>query len=764
MKTALKENQLIHLDHINRSTYQQLYEEGKKGLLRCPVCSEKILLYLGIEKDPFFQHRKENKSCEEMESQMEMAASIEEEQVQDIVINGFRLPNSKPISSLKPIEKPFKSSKPVSNLPPFQASHKITPIKQSTYIEELQKNNIYLDVNQLEAVIHPNGALLVLAGAGSGKTRVLTARTAFLLSELKVEPNHIMLVTFTAKAAAEMKNRLLSYPNIQQGHIRQLVTGTFHSLFYRILSHHDSQKWNSTKLLNKEWQKRQILKEAGAELNLDEKEFAYDAAIQQIGFWKNSLITPEHIKTNTNFEEKTAFLYKRYEEVKKSQELFDFDDMLTGCYELFLNDPEILSMYQDRFDYFLIDEFQDVNNVQYELIKMLSVKKKNVFVVGDDDQSIYGFRGSNPHYLREFEKDFSQANVVILNENYRSSHSIVATANKVIKANKQRQPKKMQAQFSNDNNPILFYPYDEEEEATMILTDIAKKMASGANPEDFAILFRTNTASRAIFERLTNSSLPFTIDLDVESFYERFVVKSMLAFLKLSVNEDDQHAVSNILPVLFIKQSMLRDIKAESILQDCSLLESLVYMKTNFPFQEKKLKKTVPIIRSLSMLTPVQAIEKIEKELGFQDFLKKRGNEGDQWDKGSDDIRDLKVAAKNFPSIHAFLDHADHMYAMNKEIKKQSKHKKNAITLSTIHRAKGLEYKIVYVLGIVDGSIPHDYALDSYRSGNFELLEEERRLIYVAVTRAKEELFLSVPQNRRGKKAYPSRFLSSISR
>jgi DNA helicase-2/ATP-dependent DNA helicase PcrA len=236
----------------------------------------------------------------------------------------------------------------------------------------------------------------------------------------------------------------------------------------------------------------------------------------------------------------------------------------------------------------------------------------------------------------------------------------------------------------------------------------------------------------------------------------------MLSFLKLTVNEDNQHALSDILPALFLKQSVLNDIKANSILKDCTLLESLTYTKTNFPFQEKKLKKVTPILRSLSSHTPIQAIEKIEKELGFQDFIKKRGNEGDQWDRGSDDIRDLKVAAKNFTSIAEFLEHTDHMNAMNREMKKQSKNKQNAITLSTIHRSKGLEYKMVYILGVVDGSIPHDYSLDAYRSGDHELLEEERRLLYVAVTRAMEALYLSIPLNRRGKKANPSRFLTSI--
>ncbi len=761
MKTAIKEDQLIHLETIDRSAYQRVYEEGKKGQLSCPVCSEQVRLILGIEKAPYFQHiSKKNKACQFEIIESEVAATIEPEQEREI--NGFRLPKSKAISESTDKPKSFKLAKTIKGIPDFQTNHKEMPIARSSYINALQQHHIHLDHNQTEAVIHPNGALLVLAGAGSGKTRVLTARTAYLLTDQGVEANRIMLVTFTAKAAKEMKERLLTYPSIQKGKIQQLVSGTFHSLFYRILSHHQPQKWNSQKLLNKEWQRRQILKEAGKTLDLDEKEFAYDAAIQQIGLWKNSLLSPKEVKPTSTWEENTAFLYKKYEEFKQQQELFDFDDMLTGCYELFRDDTKLLQLYQNRFEHFLIDEFQDINKVQYELIKLLSAKQKNVFAVGDDDQAVYAFRGSNPQYLREFEKDFPHAEVVLLSENYRSSHNIVSMANRIISENKQRRPKKMHAQYANEKKPMLFFPYDEEEEATMIVTDIGEKIADGANPNDFAILFRTNTSSRAIFERLTNSSFPFNIDQDIESFYERFIVRSMLGFLKLSINEDDPSAMSDIFPALFLKQNILNDMKAESILKDSTLLQCLNEVKTKFAFQERKIKKVLPVVRSLSSLTPLEAINKVDEELGFQEFLKKRGSEGNQWDKGSDDLRDLKVASKNFTSIQEFLQHTNHMAAMNKEIKKQSKQRKDGITLSTIHRAKGLEYKIVYIIGTVDGSLPHDFSLESFRAGDLEPLEEERRLLYVAITRAKDALYLSVPGHWRGKKAKPSRFITSI--
>ncbi|MBP2241204.1 DNA helicase-2/ATP-dependent DNA helicase PcrA [Cytobacillus eiseniae] len=760
MKTAILQNTIIYIQQVSRERFQTIYEAGKKGQLQCPVCKEKVRFYLGIDGEPHFYHiLNTDHSCKDSN---EETPTPPQEPFEYVERGGFRIPHSRAINAVKERENPYKKAHSVKNIPPF------TPIKQnilpfsSEYLSKLAQGNIILDHNQTKAVTHTDGPLLVLAGAGSGKTRVLTTRTAYMIQEKAIDPKSIMLVTFTAKAAQEMKERLVNYPLMNRQQIQQIVSGTFHSLFYRMLVFHEPNRWTQDKLLSRGWQREQIIKQAGRTLNLDEKEFAYDLALQQIGFWKNSLISPIEVRPESAWEEKAVHLYKLYEQAKEHDGLFDFDDMLTGCYHLLKRNATILEFYQNRFQYFLIDEFQDVNKVQYELIKMLSAQSKNVCAVGDDDQSIYAFRGSDPQYLLDFEKDFPNAKMITLNENYRSTHEIVSTANDIIIHNKKRRPKKMNAQFSNEKPPIFFYPYDEEEEATSIVTDIQEKITAGFEPKDFAILYRTNTGSRAIFERLAHSSLPFKIDQDAESFYDRFIIRCMLSFLQLSVNEDDKEAMKNIFPALFIKPGLLKDIMAESILKDCTLLECLKEIKTGFPFQEKKLKKVAPVIRSITHLSPLMAIETIEKELSLQDFIKKRGNEGNKMEKGSDDLKDLKVAARNFKSIHEFIEHTEHMKAMNKEIKQLNKKNTNAITLSTIHRAKGLEYKIVYIVSSVDGSLPHDHALEAYRNGDFSPLEEERRLIYVAITRAMEQLYISIPEKRRGKKAYPSRFLSPL--
>lgn len=750
MKIAVYKQEQIKMDSLSADRIQHIYDLGKKNLLTCPDCGNTVKMYLGIMEPPHFYHSSDQtKECHA--SQTSSQDQIKEDYV---IRDGFRYPSSRAVTT---DVNSFKTIKRIGGNPSFSPNVSQNTKAGHDYLDALLSAGVQLDDEQLAAVRTTEGPLLVLSGAGSGKTRVLTARTAFLMKACDVSPGSILLVTFTAKAAKEMKTRLESYPDVSPQDVQALVAGTFHSIFYKILMFHERNRWNGNNLMKFDWEKEQLIKQAGRERGLDDKEFAYDAALQQIGLWKNSLLYPDDVRTSSSFEEDCLFLYRRYESAKQQSGRFDFDDMLIGCHRLFKEQPEILDKYKGRFRYILIDEFQDINKVQYELIKMLS--GANICVVGDDDQSIYAFRGSDPSFILDFEKDFPKAQVITLTQNYRSSHQIVASANRIIAKNERRKQKKMQAQYDNGLTPVLFYPQDEEVEATMIVNDILEKVQAGASPSDFAVLYRTHTMSRALFERLAQSNLPFTVDSDAESFYQRRVVKTMLSFLKLSIDEDDVGAIADLLPALFLKSNLLQEVKAQMILQDCSALMALASCSTGHSFQERKLRKLPSQIRSLQNIPPSAALERIEKEIGFQDYVKKRGNEGNKMEKGSDDVRNLKVAAKRFTNSSEFLQHADHISAMNKEIKKLSKHFPEAVSLTTIHRAKGLEYKYVYILSAVDGGLPHDYALDEYRKGNKHALEEERRLMYVAATRAKAELYFSVLQSRGGKTAYPSRFL-----
>ncbi|MEH6947564.1 ATP-dependent helicase [Bacillus sp. JJ634] len=754
MKLAKSGDELINLQYISASQLQTLFDQGKRNELVCPACLEQVKLYLGIHEPPYFYHQRTTNPCPgavvEAKSVPKTESSME--------LNGFKLPTSRTITEEKVEPAPFLKARPISKNPAFVETPSVQSTINSTYLNSLQTIGVQLDQEQLLAATTVDGPVLVLSGAGSGKTRVLTVRTAYMLIEQQIDPRSIMLVTFTAKSAKEMQQRLLTYPNMSPSLVSQIVSGTFHSIFYKILLFHEPQKWRRDLLLKWDWEKEKILKQAGRELELDDKEFAYDQALGQIGLWKNSLVFPRDVRAEDDWEKSCLFLYQKYEEYKAQNGYYDFDDMLVGCYQFLQNHPDLLLKYQQRFRYFLIDEFQDINKIQYELIKILSVLEKNVFVVGDDDQAIYSFRGSDPQYILNFAHDFPGTKTIKLTENYRSSHEIVSTANRIISRNQKRLSKTMHAQHNNGAAPILFYPYDEEAEATMILTDIQEKLAKGARPSDFAILYRTHSMSRAIFERLAASNIPFIIERDAESFYQRRVIRGILAFLRLSVNPDDTKAAGAVLSALFLKQSVLQELKAQTILQDCDYIDAFGFVKTKHAFQERKLKKIPAQIRSLKNLSPLAALEIIEKDLGYQDFIKKRGNEAGI-EKGSDDIRDLRVAAKRFDTVEALLEHVDHMTAMIQEVKQWSRQDIDAIQLTTIHRAKGLEYESVYLLAAVDGSLPHDFSLEAYRKGELAPLEEERRLLYVAATRAKQQLSISVPQTRRGKTAYPSRFL-----
>ncbi|MDX5474281.1 MAG: ATP-dependent helicase [Bacillaceae bacterium] len=756
MKNAIWNGQLVSLENSARDRYQPLYDAGIRNELTCSKCQKLVKLYLGIQREPYFFHAVDDACNNEEKISTDTIESVNDTTY--IERNGFRIPKSRTIHSHSDvISTSWKVAKPTSSLPIFLKEYSNNRNKIEGYFEKLSKQNIHLDFAQQEAVSTVEGPLLVLAGAGSGKTRVLTSRVAYMIEEKSIDPRSIMLVTFTAKAAKEMKERLKKIFNYQSTFVN-LVTGTFHSIFYRILSHHEPAKWNNNNLLKWDWQKEQFLKQVGRKYDLDEKDFPFDQAIQLIGLWKNSMKQPKAIIPTSKLEEQILTLYKEYEQWKHTNQYFDFDDMLIGCYELLKNNETLLKKYQNRFRYFLIDEFQDINKVQYETMKLLAVEK-NICVVGDDDQSIYAFRGSDPSFILNFHHDFEQTHVVTLSENYRSTHSIVAFANKIIEQNKQRKLKRMVAQVDNGNLPHYFFPYNEEEEATMIVQDVKEKIEQGAPPSDFAILYRTHSMARAVFERLSQSGLPFSIDQDYESFYNRRIVKSMISFLKLSKDPDDVKAFANIFPALFLKQSALQDAKATSILEDCSLVETLSKLPNLQPFQTKKIKKIIPLFQSLKSCSPTVALEIIEKDMGFSDYVKKRGSEGNVMEKGSDDISDLKVVAKKFSTVEAFLEHVDDMLAKTEEMKKLSRNYESAIQLSTIHRTKGLEYNYVYLLGVVDGGIPHDFALESFRNGELAPLEEERRLLYVAVTRARIGLYLSILDTRRGKKVYVSRFL-----
>ena len=769
MQVAYHQDNMIYLPSCERETWQQLYMASIRQEVTCIHCHSPLRMEVSILQPPSFIHVQPTKECLDatvmLEKKMKESSKKEEQEQKETSSSGFQLPKRRSITTLSSSNEPEVWKKPdkVKAIPPFENKPKTAIDDIHSYRRMLMENGIFLDNNQWKAVQTTEGPLLILAGAGSGKTRVLTTRTAYMLTEQSYSPKEMILVTFTAKAAKEMKERMRLYPGLDSRILNQLMIGTFHSIFYKMLMHHEPEKWSPINLIKQDWLRQAMIKEAGREINLDEKDFAFDQALTQISWWKNHLLSPDQVKTKDVWEERVAYLYKRYEQMRLAKNAFDFDDMLLGLYELLNRNDLLLKRYQQRFSYVSVDEYQDINKVQVELITMLSDRTKNLCVVGDDDQSIYAFRGSDPSYILNFKDRYPQTKMVVLDENYRSTHEIVSSANNVIHTNRDRYSKQLLAQTSSSQPPLLFYPYDEEEEATMIVTDMKKKIEAGAKPSDFAVLFRTNTSARALIERFVSSSISFQLDADGESFYRRKAVRKILAYLRLAINPDDSQALSDLIGALFLKQQTLQEVKAASITNDCSFVCALPFIQGLKPFQSKKLETLPAKFKELKAKKPLDAITFIEQEMGFNEYVKKQGNEGNKMERGSDDVRDLKVASKLHSTIEEFLDYIDHMTIKYEELRNQKSYGDSA-QLMTIHRAKGLEFKHVYILSAVEGGLPHDYALEAWREGDDKPLEEERRLMYVAMTRAEESLHISVPLMRRGKKAFRSRFVREIQR
>lgn len=762
MQVAYYQDKLVALRTCERSLWQQLYMAGKRDEITCPHCHTPVRLELGISAPPLFSHSGQTEECERV-AQLLAWKQDEQQRPAEKEETTIQLPKRRSITASSSSPSHWKEPEPLKAVPPFSKRSNDKDTAITGYRQTLQDRGILLDNPQWTAVTTTEGPLLVLAGAGSGKTRVLTARAAYMLVELGYSPKEMILVTFTAKAAKEMKERMKQYPGLTAMHLQPLVVGTFHSIFYKMLLHADAERWNQTNLLKADWQKQAMLKEAGREITLEEKEFAFDQALTQISWWKNHLLSPEQVTPRDQWEERTAYLYKRYEQMRSERKWFDFDDMLLGTYELLNEQPGLLARYQERFSYLSIDEFQDINKVQMEIISLLTTATQHICAVGDDDQSIYSFRGSDPSYILTFQERFPQAKMVVLDENYRSHHHIIAAANNVIAANRKRFSKRLHAQSVDEHLPYLFFPYDEEEEATMIVTDIRKRIERGEEPGDFAVFFRTHHSARALIERFIESSLPIQLEVDGESFYRRKTIRKLLAYLQLALDPEQSEALRELVGALFLKQETVQEIKAISITADCTLIEALTKLKGLPPFQLKKLASLPDKFSMLAAKQPLEAIAYIENEMGLDDYLKKQGNEGNKMERGSDDVRDLKVVAKQFQSLASFLAHVEHMTAKYEALRQNPPHSP-AIQLMTVHRAKGLEFPHVYVIGAVEGGLPHDYALDALREGNDQPLEEERRLMYVAMTRAKQSLALSVPMMRRGKQSFRSRFVRDMQR
>ena len=604
---------------------------------------------------------------------------------------------------------------------------------------------------QTEAVAHNKGPCMVLAGPGSGKTLTIAKRIEYLIMKHKVRPEEILVITFTKYAAWEMKNRTRSIC----GPSSYAVTfGTFHGIYYGIL------KWayrlNQSNLLSDE-EKYRILREILPGIDWDqepeadeEKDYLQELAIE-IGNVKNNCMDIEEYEPVKYTTEKFRKLYRTYEETKKKYRKIDFEDMLIQCRDLFMKRPDILKKWQEKFQYILVDEFQDVNQAQYDVVRMLAAPQDNLFVVGDDDQSVYGFRGAKPGIMMEFMKDYPKARQILLDVNYRSSGYIVKGALRVIGNNKSSWfEKKIEAFRKPDETVHVQEVKDPVQEAEYVLERIREYREKGVSYTEMAVLYRTNVDARAMSELMTEYQIPFVMKEHLNNIYEHFIALDMISYLRLSQGEYDRKYF------LQIANRPNRYLTRESMKTGNVSYESLRRYYRDKDWMVDRIDQLEWDMKMICDKTPYAAIQYIRKRMGYDEFLKEYA----AYRKISSEdlfavLEEIWQNSKGYGTIKEWFEHIESYGKMLKEQNKKNG-EKEGVNLMTMHAAKGLEFDTVFVIEANEGSCPYKKATAD------EEIEEERRLFYVAMTRAKRKLVISYVKEKNGKDLLPSRFVSEL--
>ncbi len=615
-----------------------------------------------------------------------------------------------------------------------------------------------LNDRQKEAVTYTTGPLLVLAGAGSGKTRVLTTRIAYLILEKQVDPTNVLAITFTNKAAKEMKERV----NGLLGNISyRIQISTFHSFGLLILKQ-NYDKIGLTKnftIIDSE-DSLAIIKKIIKEMNLDTKIYSPKQIKNQISGAKNEMMDyDEYSKyANTLFEEKVVEIYKRYQAKLKSNNSVDFDDLLIMPIKLFQNYPSILKEYQEQYKYILIDEYQDTNQAQYILTKMISAKYRNICVVGDNDQSIYSFRGANYHNILNFEKDYPDAKVIMLEENYRSTKNILNVANDIIKNNSLRKDKNLWTNNTEGLKIKYFKTDNEKDETYKVVTEIRKLIDDNVPLNEIAVLYRTNVQSRNLEEAFLKSNIPYKV-IGSFYFYKRKEIKDLIAYLKLIYNPKDDNSLLRVINVPKRKIG----IKTIEKLTTYANSNNLCIFDAINSGKELEFKNLInELINQSEKLTLTELVDYILDKTGMKKELEEEKTL--EAEAKIEHLEEFKSITKYFEensgiiSLEEFLDSISLVADME-----EMKNNDNVVTLMTIHSSKGLEFNNVFITGLEEGIFPHSNSFQDK-----EQLEEERRLCYVAVTRAKNNLYLLNARKRTiyGESSYnlPSRFIDEINK
>ena len=600
---------------------------------------------------------------------------------------------------------------------------------------------------QTKAICHKNGPAMVLAGPGSGKTLVITRRVEYLIKKYGVRPEQILVITFTKAAAKEMRER---FARITKDDRFPVTFGTFHGIYYGILKW--AYRMNASNIFSEE-EKMMLLREviAGMELEIeDEKEFLQGIA-SEIGQIKNNRLSLEEYESSNCSDQMFRQIYEEYERRRKLLKKIDFDDMLVLCYELFQKRPDILQMWQKKFQYILIDEFQDINQVQYDVIRMLALPENNLFIVGDDDQSIYRFRGARPEIMLGFSKDYPNAKSIILDVNYRSTKAVVSAARRVIERNKNRYQKEIITVNEQGDNVHIQEVRHPVEESHYVREQIAKAVAAGTEPSQIAVLYRTNTEPRALVETFMEYHIPFQMKEHLPNLYEHFIGRDFQSYMRMALGGRDRG------DFLMIMNRPNRYIGRDSVDRGEISFENLRKYYMEKDWMVDRIDQLEVDLKVISRMTPYAAIQYIRKSVGYDLFLNEYAIKRKmKLEDLQELIREMEERAKEFKTIEEWFDHIE---KYTEELRMQAvtrTENRNAVSLMTFHAAKGLEYDTVFIIGANEDVTP-------YKKAELpEEMEEERRMFYVAMTRAKKHLMISYVREKNGKAMEQSRFLGEL--
>ena len=614
-----------------------------------------------------------------------------------------------------------------------------------------------LNPAQREAVEKTEGPVLILAGAGSGKTRVLTTRIGHLIEDKGVQPANILAITFTNKAANEMRERV---EETLESDASDMWISTFHSCCVRILRKDINRiGYNRSFVIYDSADQVTLVKDCLKELNLNDKVFEPKMIISTISGAKDKLYDPKQFKAmhmNDNRMSKIADVYALYQDRLKRNSALDFDDLIFKTVELLKSDKEVLDYYRNRFKYIMVDEYQDTSKAQYELIKILAREHQNICVVGDDDQSIYGWRGADIRNILEFEKDYDDVHVVKLEQNYRSTQIILDAANTVISNNIERKRKRLWSEKKDGELIKIQVAQDEIEESDFVADMIAKiSREQNRSYKDFAVLYRANAQSRSVEDALNRSQIPYNI-YGGTKFYERKEIKDLIAYLRVIQNPQDDISIKRIInvPRRGIGLRTIEKIEDRANLKQESIYSVLIDIETNSDISTKArnsisefVDNVIGTLRTMREVYPVsKLIEKVIESIDYYGYIDElyKGNK-EEAEERKDNVKEFISVAMEFEQISEEKDLETFLTGVALTSESSEEEEIDKVSLMTIHTSKGLEFPVVFIVGMEDGLFPIARAV---RSMNDSEIEEERRLCYVGITRAKEILYLTLTQKR----------------